>query len=231
MLANSCRLWEDGRPSSFLTWNAVQAYSTMGALDSARAWVERIEGAEGIFAALARATLSLWQGDPASALEALAGQDEPSLRRMMVICGILEATAHVLAEDASGATRKLEDLWRDYPHPRLFRYAFRFIPQDAFESLRDAAAPLPSYIRDLFVDSARDNRTPQWIARPKLTPTETVYRSFATFNAKSGGSLPRAGMMGMGAYVLIGTAIFGGGLFAVMRLSRSSKPHHTSRHG
>lgn len=172
MLCNSRRLWDDGRPSSFLVWNAVQAFATLGALDSAREWVARIGEVDDLFSSLARATLALWQGDGSAVLAALDREREVELPRMMVIAGVLEASAHLLNDDRPGAAQSLEGLWREYPYPRLLRYALRFIPQGIFDQLRDSAACFPISLETLFAEAANDSRASEWVTRPKLTPSE-----------------------------------------------------------
>ncbi|MSS84187.1 hypothetical protein FYJ24_05275 [Actinomycetaceae bacterium WB03_NA08] len=57
-----------------------------------------------------------------------------------------------------------------------------------------------------------------------------VYKSFATFNAKSGGSLPRAGMFGIAAFVVVGGLIVLSSLGGVSLLGRKPKRAYSARH-
>lgn len=57
-----------------------------------------------------------------------------------------------------------------------------------------------------------------------------LYKSFATFNAKSGGSLPRAGMFGIAAFVVVGGLIVLSSLGGVSLLGRKPKRAYSARH-
>lgn len=50
-----------------------------------------------------------------------------------------------------------------------------------------------------------------------------VYKTYADFSARSGGSLPRAGMFGIGAFVVVGGLVLAGALAAVVRVGRTPK--------
>jgi DNA-binding CsgD family transcriptional regulator len=164
--------WQDGRASSFLIWAAVVAFASIGARDEARAWVDSLAEPGGVFASLARMSLAYWDGSPEAATRASESVRQASPPRLAVCAWTFTAASHAVRGDGERAMLCLETAWRDHPAPRLFRFALRLIPQDAFESLLALADRLPRPIAQVFEDAREDGRAVLWVEYPKLTPSE-----------------------------------------------------------
>lgn len=172
MLEASTKVWSDGRVGSLLVWAATLAFATLGALDRAEVWIAKLDSVDDIGARLARATYYLWTGQALEARRELADVDEPLLPRITVIAGVLGVAAAAVLGGEQQASHRLEALWREYPYPRLFRYAFRLIPQDVFDVILQDATNVSPLVRGVLADSENDHRTAKWQTRPHLTDTE-----------------------------------------------------------
>lgn len=171
-LRDSVEHWDDEVPSTFVTWAAVVALGQTGAKQEARSWLARIDGVHDVHAGLARMSFALWDGAPQLALDALPPVDGTRLPRLAVCVRVLTAAAHAQIGDGARARLCLEQAWERHRAPRLFRFAFRFVPQAVFDELRALVGPARESIGELFEAAAPDRRTLTWRARPRITPSE-----------------------------------------------------------
>lgn len=171
-LSRSSRSWDDGRPSSFLVWAAVIAFASIGAGDKARAWVDSLSTYDDVFAKLARMTLAQWEGDADAAYATFESIDWPIPPRLAVYAWTITAASQALRGDQERAALSLKTVWRQYPAPRLFRFALRFVPQAAFDALRALSDQIPQMLSQVFEDSIEDKRAIRWVEDPRLTPSE-----------------------------------------------------------
>lgn len=199
VLEHSAKLWDDGVPSTFLTWAVVTTFASIGAKDEARACLDRIDGvpAQDPFAAMARMTWSLWNGQPKATLDILQSMGETPMPRLVVCAWVFAATSFAQLGDRESARLSLEEAWRVHPAPRLFRFALRLIPQAAFQRLRDTVAPTHESLSRVFDDAAPDRRTLTWDERPRLTRTEREILQ-ALGEGKSNAEIARARFIAIG---------------------------------
>lgn len=171
-LSRSCKCWDDGRPSSFLVWAAVIAFASIGAGDKARVWVDSLSTHDDIFTLLARMTLAQWEGDSEAAYATFESINWPIPPRLAVYAWTVTAASQALRGDPERAALSLKTAWRQYPAPRLFRFALRFVPQAAFDSLVVLSNQVPEMLSQVFKDSNEDKRAIRWVEDPRLTPSE-----------------------------------------------------------
>lgn len=171
-LHDSARLWDDGVPSTFLTWAAINTLAVIGAKDEARVWLDRIEGVKDPFADMARLSFTLWNGQPKATLGILQSMSDIEMPRLVICTWVFAATAFAQLGQEDSARLSLERGWRIHPAPRLFRFAFRFVSETAFQQLQDTVGTSHESLQRLFEDAATDRRAITWDARPHITPTE-----------------------------------------------------------
>lgn len=171
-MRDSVEHWDDGVPSTYLTWAAITALSVTGAKSEAKDWLARIDGAQDMFAALARMTFALWDGTPQRALEVLQATDGGEPPRLVVCAKVLAVAAHAELGDVHRARLSLEQAWRHSPAPRLFRFALRLIPRSVFEKLHGLSSDMHESVSEILEAAASDRRAVSWSTRPRITPSE-----------------------------------------------------------
>ncbi len=171
-LARSAELWRTGVPSSFLAFAAMLAAASRNRQDEGAEIVARIAKSRDPFARLTRILWAQWNGNFVESMgEAIAAGLE-GLPRYTVLQRVLVAVSQLRLEDAQGCLQELRVAWGELESPRLFRFAFRFIPQEVFDEVRGMRDELPAGLAHVLDEAAVDKRHISWKTVSALSRSE-----------------------------------------------------------
>lgn len=176
VVEGSRKHWDDGRPSTTISWAAVVAYAALGARDEAKALVAELEQQEqDTFTCLARAQWHLLEGHYNEAIRACVetdGETRSTLPRTEVLVDVLRACARAGLGQMQLARARLLSMWRRHPSPALVRFAMRFLTDEAAETLVALGDDLPPLLGEALQAARHDRRPIRAQQRPRLTPSE-----------------------------------------------------------